>query len=238
MLAAALLMLARPAASSGLPVIDIAAITNMIRQYAEQVREFGAQVQHWNGEIQHWTDMKSLIGEVTSQLTEITTNMQHVDNDYMVKEQCGGDGIGSIDDIVDGMLGAALDAINPSGDITKQQYEICVQMVMVQNKMFNDTVTYAQRVADDANELNQLVGKLGTETTPGAMDGILANASTLQNKSEKRGDMWSARQKAYQAQLAYLQFRQRALARAALGGSPTVVGQIVDVAALKAAFSN
>ena len=236
MLAAALLTLSPPAATTGMPVIDIAAITNMIRQYAEQIREFEAQVQQWNGEIQHWTDMKSLIGNLTSQLQLITTDMQHVDKDYMVKEQCGGNA--SIDDIVQGLLGSALDALNPGGDISKQQQEICVQTVMVRNKMFNETVDYVQDVARDAEDLNKLVGKLGAETTPGALNGIQANANALQVKTTARSELWSTRQSAYQAQLQYLQFRQQALARAALGGTPNVLGQIVDTVALKAAFSN
>lgn len=236
-LATALLMLSPPLARASMPVIDVAAIANMIRQYAEQIREFEAQVQHWSGEIQHWTDMKSLIGNLTSQLQLVTTDMQHVAKDYMVKEQCGGGG-GSIDDIVNSLLGSALDALNPDGDITKQQQEICAQMVMVRNKMFNETVDYVQDVAKDAEDLNKLVGELDTETTPGALGGIQANANALQVKTTARSELWSTRQSTYQAQLQYLQFRQQALARAALGGTPNVLGQIVDTVALKAAFSN
>lgn len=218
-----------------MPVIDYTAIINMIRQYAEQVREFEAQVQHWNGEIQHWTDMKSLIGDITSQLTQINDDMKKVPDTYMADEQCGG--AGSVDDLLKNILGSTLGALNPNGNITQQQQQICRQMVIIHNRMYNETVDYVSGVMSDTNELNELINKVGTEETSGAQNGIQSNAAALEAKTSQRSQIWTTRQRAYQAQLQYLQFRQQALARAALGGTPNLLGQVVDTVALKAAFS-
>lgn len=233
--AAAVLITFSTITRATMPVVDYTAIINMIRQYAEQIREFEAQVQHWNGEIQHWTDMKSLIGDITSQLTQVSNDMKKVPDTYMAAEQCGGSG--SVDDLLKNILGATLGAINPKGNITQQQEQVCRQIVIIHNRMYNETVDYVNGVMDDTNELNELINKVGSEETPGAQSGIQSNAAALEAKTSQRSQIWSTRQKAYQAQLQYLQFRQQALARAALGGTPNLLGQVVDTVALKAAFT-
>lgn len=234
--AASFLLFSAQGARATIPVIDYTAIINLIRQYTEQIREFEAQVQHWQGEIQHWTDMKSLIGDITSQLSVASADMKKVDDDYMADEQCGTSG--SLDDIVGNIFSSTLVALNPNGDLTKQQQQICRQMVAVHNRMYNETVDYVDGIMADTNELNELINKIGTEETSGAQSGIQSNAAALEAKTAQRSQVWSTRQSAYQAQLEYLEFRQQALARAALGGAPNILGQIVDTVALKAAFSN
>ncbi len=234
--AASFVLFSAQSARATIPVVDYTAIINIVRQYTEQIREFEAQVQHWRGEIQHWTDMKSLIGDITSQLSVASVAMKKVDDDYMADEQCGTSG--SLDDIVENILSSTLGALNPNGDITKQQQQICRQMVAVHNRMYNETVDYVDGIMADTNELNELVNKIGAEETPGAQSGIQSNAAALGAKTAQRNQIWSTRQSAYQAQLQYLEFRQQALARVALGGAPNVLGQVVDTVALKAAFSN
>ncbi|WP_312708227.1 hypothetical protein [Stenotrophomonas sp.] len=158
-----------------------------------------------------------------------------VPEDYLVAESCGtGNGL-SVDTLF------SLFNFKPEGDWKVQQRQICVNIRMMQNRKYNDSVKFINDTIPSMDQLMTAINnlrKLGN--LRGNVDAVNSDSLRTANELAVQAQSWQARMKAYDAYIEVMEANQRVVAEAALKGEPggkKFVSELVKTAALKAALS-
>ncbi|WP_333680345.1 hypothetical protein [Dyella sp.] len=196
--------------------------------YREVMQHYAAQVEFWN---QQLIKLKGLNFEAFTLRHQFT----YIEDDYGVDDACPG-----ADRSLSGEISSALKSITPDmgGDVVKQQRDLCKLVVMTKNKKYNVTVDYLQAVADASTkfmEIEKERPKVGESS--GALESVSNDVARYQADLQNARDQWDTNMKQYDVQIDLLAQVQATLSRRAIHGSPSVLGTLINAAALKAALS-
>jgi hypothetical protein len=222
-------------AYAGMPVIDITSIIGEIRSWISDTTEYAKEAVRWN-------QMKQQIDEVRAIFDAFNyivglpqgAKLEKVPEKYLVEEACGKKALGFDLKTAASVLGIS------DGDIAAQQAQICVNIRMIQNRKYNDSVDFLEKTVKEAEEqmYKNFMSRLGSNKTGGVQ---AADSDTLRlgNELNMMAQQWGTRMQAYDAYIAAQQENQNVLARAALKGNPKnkLLGDLVQTVALKGALS-
>ncbi|AVO30919.1 hypothetical protein D7T48_01090 [Stenotrophomonas maltophilia] len=224
------------ATAGGVPVYDGVNWYEKLWDRLQSAAEFGENVTRWGTLLQGVTDaiikaqgiFKSFGLPPGAMLTPVPDN-------YMVAESCGSAGDLSIDTLFSYFV------FNPAGDVKSQQRQICVNIRMMQNRKYNDSVQFIQQTIPKMDELMKLINAARTASSlRGAVDAVNSDSMRTANELAVQSQSWEARMKAYDAYIEVMEANQKVVAQAALKGDPTAVrlaSDLVKTASLKAALS-
>jgi len=195
-------------------------------QYAKQLEEYEKQVQQYE---QILTSIQSLAtGGITltsGRLTPIS------DASNLIQQSCPGASGG-------GILGSMTSIVTSTFDssITKNQQNICVQIVLAQVDRYNKTVKMVNDTQQFGQELQQITASLSQMSTQGDSNRVSANTGTHSEQLAWEMQDWQSQMKKDDAIITTLQQQQGLLAKVALNGSNTILGNVVQAGAFAAAF--
>lgn len=151
---------------------------------------------------------------------------------YLVAETCGG----SPDLSPMGLFKTFV--FNPGGDMKEQQTQICVNIRMMQNRKYNDSVQFlSETVPMMQSSLGRIFGiRLGSNDE-GNVRGADSESLRTANDLAVMAQTWEARMKSYDAYIEVMEQNQKVVAHSALKGKPSVISDLVKTAALKGALS-
>ena len=238
--------------AGGMPVIDISAILAAAEENVKQAQRWAETHTKWAQDLAHYKDVMNHYGDVMQhyrqQLIELTqlkykllqleSQFPKVPDDYGVAEACSSNE--SLMDEITGVLKSALPSLD--GDIRSKQTRICQQIAMTKNRKYNNTVDYLHRIADAATELQAIESQRATvdeqsgRVTQGTVAANSNEVARFQSHITEAREQWQGNNMALDAQLSLLETKQSVLAKRAMKGDQTILGQVIQAAALEAAL--
>lgn len=224
------------ATASGMPVVDIQGILWKIQQVFSQIQEFKTEAQRWSDTKQHMEQLDSLFDPLRFSMDlPPGAQLEPVAEDYLVKEKCGREALGTGWKQLAGNI-----TFGGGADWKKRQRELCVSIQRMDNRKFNETIFFLEETMDQVrSEMDRnLESRENSENTSGGAQAAQGDTARLGNQLNAMAQTWSARMQAYDASIASLKEQQRVLAKAALRGDPVkrAVGDVVQVAVLEKAL--
>ena len=158
--------------------------------------------------------------------------LEKIEPDYMVEETCGQGPAG---------WGAVLREVvfDLDGDLLAQQRQLCVNIRMVQNLQYNESVDFLEKtVAGMESSLWKIFEMRSRNNKEGTVQAANNEAARFSNEIQVAADEWAAQMEAYDRYVRVMQLNQNTLARIALKGSNkrSLANQLVQTAALKTAL--
>lgn len=212
----------------------ISAVQNVSMQ-GNDAAEYAKQAQRW--QVQYDQYMQQLVNVQAQLRTVGLPEMQAlvpIEETYMVKETCGGNGHGFQ------QIWAMVDMQNDAS-VRSQQLQICVNIRMMKNKKYNDSVDYlTHSIPGMKKVLADIHAVRASSNDQGTVQGADSESLRAANQLETSGLEWQGRMMAYDAYIETMQENQRILASEALKGSRSkrLVRSVVQSAALKRALDN
>lgn len=231
-LAAALLM-GTNNAYAGMPVIDFSQILGQIRGWISDTTQYAKEVTHFD-------QMKEQIDSIRDIFNMFNfaiglpegEALTVVDEKYLVEETCG-DGAGGLSmTTVMSVLG-----MDVTSDLKKQQQQICVNIQMMQNRKYNDSVKFLDLTVKQARAEAMKIFEAGNSDSVGATTAATRDATRLNNELNLLAQQWGTRMQSYDAYIATMETRQNLLAKTALKGKKRLARDLIQTAVLKGALS-
>lgn len=223
-------------AYAGMPVIDITSILGEVRSWISDTTEYAKEAVRWN----EWKQQIDSIRDIFNALNfaiglPAGEKLEKVDPKYLVQETCGGDAMGFNMTTAMSVLG-----IDLNSDIKKQQQQICVNIQMMQNRKFNDSVEFLDKTIKQAQDaaIEVLLARNNSKNSVGGVSATTSDATRLNNELNMLAQQWGTRMQSYDAYIATMERRQNLLAKTALKGKQNkLAADLVQTIALKAALS-
>jgi hypothetical protein len=243
----ALLLSAPPPAHAQVLVTDTAAIASnhadSALSYAKQALQYTKQLDQYANEVSQLAQQIQMVQNIVMKAQSLGSNIQLfdgqnlqyiVDTDSIVQSACPGVGSG----LVANLLGSLASALSPNQPIATRQQMICAQIVLYQVDEYNKTAQALNQIGMEnmttLAKLNQLIGLVDTL---GTSANATAQAVNVTATVQAALGTWQTEIQADEAIVQSLQHQQAVLATVAMKGSNTVLGTLVQAAALQAAFT-
>lgn len=181
-----------------------------------------------------YSTLQSTIGSMGFNLLEIDNKLQEVsvaDMQAQIQQECGSfDPVGAV------MSFAGYDMTK---DVPTQQRQVCQKIIETQTHKYNTAVDLLQRMNGYSSQLNKIADSFSRILDYAAGDRQALTYHTNQTLSEVTMDMNNADQmmRADDATIAALQARQSQLAKVALRGSNSMIGNAMQGVIFAGAFS-
>jgi hypothetical protein len=224
-------------------VEDVTAVTNAASEYglqagrwADTVKQYSDTIAHYQSEVAYWQSVYSKLSTFNLQLFAATNQFKRIPDDYGVADDCPGVTGGLAGDIT-----SALSSFLPNmgGDVIKQQTQLCQMIAMTKNRKYNTSVDYLLYVASQSQDLLDIQKQRITEvgSSPGNLASNEAEVTRYGTNLATAREHWESDMKQSDLQIEMLMKMQSTLSRRAMNGQPSALGTLVNVAALKAAFT-
>ncbi|WP_313347092.1 hypothetical protein [Stenotrophomonas sp.] len=223
-------------AAAGAPVIDITSIVGDIQKFFNDAMVYAKEAKRWE-------QVKAQIDEARAIFDPLRFGMglpegakiQKVAPDYLVKEVCGKKAVGLGMETVFSVL-----KFDDRYALAGQQRQICVNIQMMENRKFNETVMFLEDTMEQAEDtLRQIFeARVDGGNTTGGVQATQSDTARLTNELNVLSQQWGTRMQGYDAYISAMYARQRVLARVAFRGDPsaTAASDVVQTLALKKAL--
>lgn len=149
---------------------------------------------------------------------------------YLVAETCGVDA-----DLKDLLISFAFTG---SGDWKSQQTQICVNIRMMQNRKYNESVDFMLTTAPSfLSSLDRITSLRLLSSKRGNMDAVANDSLRTANEMNAAAKNFETRMRSYDAYIEVMEANQKIVAKKALKGQSTLASDLVKTAALKTALS-
>jgi hypothetical protein len=220
-------------------VEDPLQIGNSLVEYGKDLERWVETAQQYTKTIAFWQEQLVKIQSLQFSLFQMQQQFPKLPPDYGVAQKCPGASILS-GDITSALTNFASSQLTGgSGDVTTQQRNVCVLIEMTKNQKYEATRLYLARIGDQASALQQLANLRITEVlqSPGKLSSYSADTGKYTADMVQARETWQTNLQQLDAQIGMLERQQEVLTRQALDGTPSILGNLVNMAALKAAFS-
>jgi len=209
---------------------------------AMQAFQAGAQYTNFVAQL---TQLTSTLSSIASNplgailpSTNIMSELSDSTRDQLIQGKCYGATSGGIVSGVLQGLSSAVSSIGFGGSITQTQQLICSNIVYAQVDEYNATVDLYGQMPQLRNNMTAVQGMVQQ------LNGIMGNSSTstantvaLTQQQQQQIAEWQTRVKMDDNVIQTLNQQQSTLAAISLRGTPNILGDAVQDAALKAAFA-
>lgn len=208
-------------------------LAQSVEQYTKQGMQYAKQIEQYQQQIlQYEQILTSIQSLATGGITLTSEKLIPIsDASNLIQQSCPGASGG-------GMLGSMISFVTSSFDnsITKNQQDICVQIVLVKIDKYNTTVKVVNDTQRFGQELQQITTTLSKMTTQGDSDRVTANTAAHSEQLAWEMQDWQSQMKKDDAIISTLEQQQGILAKMALNGHHTILGNVVQAAAFAKAF--
>jgi ribosomal protein S7 len=201
--------------------------------YGEQVLQYAKEVQQYEQMVQQYMQLLMTVQSLGTNIQLTPSQLQQVDASTFVDQACPGTTGGS----PIGVLVSAIQSFSPNQSITSAQQTICAEIVTLEVDEYNKTAVVMNQLNTMGGTLQKL-NQLSSEVSNlGSADGTTTQASVFSSNMQTLMSQWKGSIAGDETMIQSLQQQQAILSKIALMGSNTVLGNVVQAAALKAAFT-
>jgi hypothetical protein len=205
--------------------------------FPKTVVQYGKELDHYKSVIEHYQQQLISLQHMNFSLPQLETAYTRVsegDASQQAQDQCPGttgnsNPIASLLQLVTPDLGKSLLA---------EQQKFCQQIVLHRINKYNLTVDMMNRLNGTYTQNLQSIYNQYVDggTSQGAMDGSKANAEANTTALQTEMTQWQNQIRAEDQVIAYDQYQIQVLSKKALDGNNTILGNVVQMAALKGAL--
>lgn len=223
-------------ASAGAPVIDITSIVGDIQKWMDDTMVHAKEASRWEEVKAQIDDARAILDPLRFSMgLPEGVGMQPVEKDYLVKEACGKKAVGLSMERVFSTL-----RLDNRYAFEGQMRQICVNIQMMENQKFNETVLFLETTMEQAEDAMRQVynARASSGNTSGGVQSTQNDTARLTNQLNVLSQQWMTRMQGYDAYISAMHARQKVLSRAAFRGDPdaTTVSDVVQTLALKRAL--
>jgi ribosomal protein S7 len=200
---------------------------------AKQVLQYSTEYSQYLEIVAQFNQLLMTVQSLGANIQLMPTQLQQVDASTFVDQACPGTTGGS----PIGMLVSAIQSISPNQSITGAQQTICAEIVTLEVDEYNKTAVAMNQMntmGGTLQKLNQLSSEVNSLGTAG---GTTTQAEVFNSNMQTLMNQWRGAIAGDQTMIQSLQEQQAILSKIALMGSNTVLGNVVQATALKAAFT-
>lgn len=202
--------------------------------YARQGLEYAKQLEQYEVQLQQYEQMVMKVRGLGSNVSITPNNLQPInDPANLIAQNCPSSSGGSI---VAGVVTSIASAFSPGDSITKSQQTICAKIVTLQVDKYNKTVIILNELNKYGGTLQQLNDLANEVTNVGNASNTITQAETVSATMARSMSDWQTAVAGDDAIIKALKEQQEILAKVALNGHPTVLGDVVQAAAFAKAF--
>lgn len=204
-------------------------------QLAKQILQYEKQIEQYTTQLEQLRNMLTKIESLGTGISLVPKTLEPLssaDQDKLVDQACpGAPSGGAVGSAISGLLGGS------NQPITERQNLICREIVMIQIDEYNITAHALGSLTAQASTVQKLNELINAISTFGESSSATSQAEQFMSQLKLAGDTWQKQIEADEKMVATLRQQQGVLAKVALNGSNTVLGNVVQAVALKAAFT-
>lgn len=220
------------------PILEAAQGTSNVTQgtqLAKQILQYEKQIQQYATQLEQLRNMLTKIESLGTGISLVPKTLEPLsssDQDKLVDQACPGAPAG-------GVVGSAISGLLGGSDqpLTERQNLICREIVMIQIDEYNITAHALGSLTAQASTVQKLNDIINSISTFGESSSATSQAEQFMSQLKLAGDTWQKQIEADEKMVATLRQQQGVLAKVALNGSNTLLGNVVQAVALKAAFT-
>lgn len=216
-------------------VTDVESNATQNLEFAKQVLQYEKQIQQYTTQLEQLRNMLTKIESLGTGISLVPKTLEPLssaDQEKLADQACpGAPASAVIAGAISGLLGSS------NQPITVRQNLICRMIVMTQVDEYNITAQALGSLTAQASTVQKLSGIVDSISTFGESSSATSQAEQFMSQLKLAGDTWQKQIEADEKMIAALREQQGTLAKVALNGSNTVLGNVVQAAALKAAFT-
>lgn len=224
-------------AGAQLVVNDPVNLTAHMQQIAEDAVEFGKEAKRWNDTYSHYRQQLIKLQRLNFSSSQMSDTFPLRPDDYGMQDMCPAGSESGARERMTGLLRQI--APKMDGNIVEEQKAICQRMVLAENAKYNESVRMLKTLIERNQQFQQIEAQ--RDSANSSQGALAANDNEAQRflvRTSMDLDYWQARMKAYNDYIESLKWDQSRLAKRALQGNRgSLLGQVVQAAALKAALS-
>lgn len=224
-------------AKAQLLVNDPVNLTAHMQQIAEDAVEFGKEAKRWSDTYNHYQQQLIKLQRLNFDSPQMSDTFPLRPDDYGMQDMCPAGSQGGARERMTGLPRQIAPKLD--GNIVEEQKAICQRMVLAENAKYNESVRMLKTLIQRNQQFQQIEAQRDrANSSQGALAANDNEAQRFLVRTSMDLDYWQARMKAYNDYIESLKWDQSRLAKRALQGNRgSLLGQVVQAAALKAALS-
>jgi len=210
-------------------------LVQSIAEYTRQGMQYAKQLEQYYQQVEQYKQLLMTIKGLGTNISFSSNKLEPIDDPTeLIDMNCPNPSGGSV---IGGLVTSVAAAVSPETPITVAQQQICANITMLQVDEYNRTVAILNQLDQYGGTLQKL-NKLANEVkTLGTTSGATTQAATYSATTAYAMQQWRTAIAGDEAVIQSLNQQQSILAKAAMRGKSSVIGTVVQAAALKAAFS-
>jgi len=229
--ASAQVLVASPTITAGITASNHA---DSALSYARQGLEYAKQLEQYEVQLQQYEQMVMKVRGLGSNVSIIPNKLQQINDPAdLIAQNCPSPSGGSV---VASVVTSIASAFSPGDSITKSQQTICAKITTLQVDKYNKTVIILNELNQYGGTLQQLNDLANEVTNVGNASNTTTQAATVSATMARSMSDWQTAIAGDDAIIKALKEQQEILAKVALNGHPTVLGDVVQAAAFAKAF--
>jgi hypothetical protein len=213
----------------------VAQYTLQLEQRTTQIRAYASQLMQYEKQIQQYQQLLMTVAGLGTNISFSSNKLKRID-DYaeIIEQNCPAPAGGSI---VSSVVTSIASSISASQSITESQNQICAQITMVQIDQYNKTIEISNLLDGYGGTLQKLNKLANQINSLGSASGATTQAETYSATVSFAMKHWQTQMEGGDALIKALEHEQTILARVAMRGKSTVLGNVVQAATLEAWFA-
>lgn len=234
-LSAAAILFASPVAAQIL-VTDGASIaannSGFAAQLAKTVEQYAQQVQSYATQVQQYEQMLTKVMNLGTDFSIMPNTMTEMDAGPLIQANCSSN-TGSIIGNFANQITTSL----MSQSVVKSQQQICAAIITTQVDKYNTTVQMMQQIQSNLPAVQKFTDLANSFSSMGESSSATTQISSYSGQLSTAMSNWKAHMDADDAYIASLQQMQGVLAKKALNGSNSILGDVVQAGTFATAFN-
>lgn len=220
------------AQSAGILTSDIKSELEEHLQTAKQIEQFAKQIQQYALQVQQYEQMLTKAMNLGTNFSIMPTAMQTMDPDPLIQANCSSN-TGSII----GNFASQITTSLMSQSVVKSQQQICAAIITTQVDKYNTTLQMMQQIQSNIPAVQKFTDLADNFSNLGESSSATTQINSYSGQLSTAMSNWKAHMDADDAYIASLQQMQGVLAKKALNGSNSILGDVVQAGTFATAFN-
>lgn len=195
----------------------------------QKITQYAKQVQQYEMQIQQYQQMLTKVMNLGTSFSITPGTPAQLDANQLIQANCGGGG-----SITSSVLNGMSSLMGQS--LTQSQKQICAAIITAQVDKYNQTILMMQQIQSNLPAVQKIGDLASTFSNMGSSSSATTQISGFSAQLNTKMSNWQAQMNADDALINSLQQAQGILAKKALNGGGTLLGNTVQATAFAAAF--
>lgn len=217
-------------------VTDSASITannaGFASQLAKTVEQYAQQVQSYATQVQQYEQMLTKVMNLGTDFSITPNTMTEMDAGPLIQANCNSNTGSIIGNFVNQITTSLM-----SQSVVKSQQQICAAIITTQVDKYNTTVQMMNQIQSNIPAVQSFTNFANTFSNLGQSSSATTQINSYSGQLATAMNNWKTHMDADDAYIASLQQMQGILAKKALNGSNSVLGDVVQAGTFAAAFN-